>query len=130
VTATFDGICELVLESADAAALVDFYERLGLEVVAREGDRVWFEVGPRCRLGIWTPGEKEHRDRGGAHVHFALSVGRGEIDAVAARLRAIGGDFEGPVEHDGGDRSIYAFDPAGNRLELWDYFEDHAGAPT
>jgi hypothetical protein len=43
-------------------------------------------VGPHCRIGIWTPGEKEHRDRG--------------------------------------DRSIYLFDPEGNRLEIWDYFRE------
>jgi hypothetical protein len=35
---------------------------------------------------------------------------------------------QGPVEHEGGDRSAYFFDPAGNRVELWDYFRDGDGA--
>ena len=33
-------------------------------------------------------------------------------------------EVEGPVEHDGGDRSVYFFDPAGNGVEIWDFFED------
>jgi hypothetical protein len=32
---TFDGICEVVLESTGAAEMVDFYERLGLRMLAR-----------------------------------------------------------------------------------------------
>jgi hypothetical protein len=30
---------------------------------------------------------------------------------------------EGPVEHDGGDRSLYVRDPEGNLVEAWDLFE-------
>lgn len=122
--ASFDGICELVLESSDPPRMVDFYERLGLGVVNREGDRVWLAAGPRSRIGIWPPGEQEHGDRGGVHVHFALSAARGRLDATMAWLREVGWDFEGPVDHDGGDRSVYLTDPEGNRLEVWDYFDD------
>jgi catechol-2,3-dioxygenase len=121
---TFDGICELVLVAEDTERMVAFYEALGLTTLSREDDRVWLAVGPHCRIGIWTPGEKEHRDRGGTHVHFALSATRGRLDAVVAQLRDGRQDFEGPIEHDGGDRSIYLFDPEGNRLEIWDYFRE------
>ena len=34
---------------------------------------------------------------------------------------------QGPVEHPGGDRSLYCEDPAGNVLELWDFFERDKG---
>ena len=68
------GICELVLETEDVEALARFYRELGLELLLEEDDRVWLAAGERCRLGIWPPGEKEHSDRGGRHVHFALSV--------------------------------------------------------
>jgi catechol 2,3-dioxygenase-like lactoylglutathione lyase family enzyme len=68
--AAFDGICELTLESRAPERMVEFYERLGLRRLSREGDR---------------------------------------------------------IVHDGGDRSLYLSDPEGNRLELWDYFDGHAG---
>lgn len=125
---TFSGICELVLETDDVRGLEGFYRELGLDPLLEEGDRVWLAVGKRCRLGIWPPGEKEFSDRGGRHVHFALSVGSDGIDAVSERLRARGVEVEGPVAHDGGDRSAYFFDPAGNRVELWDYFRKGDGA--
>ena len=121
------GICELVLESDDVEGLSSFYRALGLELVLEEGERVWLAVGERCRLGIWPPGEKEFSDRGGRHVHFALSVDQDRLDAEVAGLRERGIAVEGPVEHDGGDRSAYFFDPAGNRVELWDFFRDGEG---
>ena len=123
VEARFDGVCELVLQARDLEGMVSFYAGIGLPALSREGDRVWLDAGGRCRIGIWTPGEKEHEDRGGSHVHFALSVAPGRLEAIAERFGETGWAFEGPIEHDGGDRSIYLFDPAGNRLELWDYFQ-------
>jgi catechol-2,3-dioxygenase len=126
--ARFAGICELVLEAEDPDRMVDFYERLGLQVISREDERTWLEVEPGARIGIWPPGEQEHRDRGGRHVHFALSVDSDTLDLLLEGLRALGTEVEGPVAHDGGDRSVYLFDPAGNRVEVWDYFE-RADAP-
>lgn len=118
-----NGIVELALEAADLDAMVGFYEELGLEVVGREPGRVWLRIGPRARLGIWNGGEKEHRDRGGMHVHFALSVSADALDAAIGALRDSGQEFEGPVARDDGDRSIYLFDPEGNRVELWDVLD-------
>jgi catechol-2,3-dioxygenase len=46
--------------------------------------------------------------------------------AVAARPRGV--EHEGPVEHDGGDRSVYFEDPEGNVVEAWDFFEHGDGA--
>jgi catechol-2,3-dioxygenase len=108
-------------------ALEGFYRRLGLSVLAREPDRVWLAAGERARLGLWSPGAKEHADRGGRHVHFALSAGRGTLERLTLELRDAGIAVEGPVEHDGGDRSIYVSDPEGNRVELWDFFRDGDG---
>jgi catechol-2,3-dioxygenase len=122
------GICELVLETDDVERLRAFYEELGLQTLAEEGDRVWLRVGEHCRLGIWSPGEKEFSDRGGRHVHFAFSVGADGLDALSAQLRERGVEVQGPIEHEGGDRSLYFSDPAGNRVELWDFFRDGDGA--
>jgi catechol-2,3-dioxygenase len=38
------------------------------------------------------------------------------------------GPVRGPVEHPGGDRSIYVDDPAGNVVEVWDFFQREGGA--
>jgi catechol-2,3-dioxygenase len=124
------GICELVLETDDVDGLRSFYEeKLGLRrLLAEDADRVWLRAGKRCRLGIWSPGEKEYSDRGGRHVHFALSVDADELDSSCAQLRELGVEVEGPVEHEGGDRSVYFSDPAGNRVEIWDFFEEGDGA--
>jgi catechol-2,3-dioxygenase len=127
MTTLLGGICELVLETEDPRRLERFYARLGLTVLSREGDRVWLAAGSGSRLGLWTHGPKEHRDRGGRHVHFALSVRSGALDRAAATLAAAGVETSGPVAHEGGDRSLYFFDPEGNRVELWDYFEDGEG---
>jgi catechol-2,3-dioxygenase len=122
------GICELVLETDDVARLTSFYRELGLELVLEEDDRVWLAIGERCRLGIWPPGEQEYKDRGGRHVHFAFSVDRDQLETLTAQLQERGVEVQGPIEHDGGDRSVYFFDPAGNRVELWNFFGDGQGA--
>ncbi|HEU5063064.1 MAG TPA: VOC family protein [Solirubrobacterales bacterium] len=125
---SFGGICELVLETEDVRGLRAFYEELGLEPLLEEGGRAWLAIGESCRLGIWPPGEQEFSDRGGRHVHFALSVDGGQLDSLSRELRRRGVEVQGPVEHEGGDRSAYFFDPAGNRVELWDFFRDGDGA--
>jgi catechol-2,3-dioxygenase len=118
-----DGFAELTLETRDPARLERFYvDALGLDVLAREPDRVWLAAGPTARLGLWTPGEKEFGDRGGQHVHFAFSAAPGRLDALAERLRAHGVAVRGPEQHEGGDRSLYVEDPEGNVVEVWDFF--------
>ena len=123
-----NGICELVLEAQDREHLERFYVELGLTVLSRDADRTWLATGHRSRLGIWTPGAKEHADRGGRHVHFALSVSRDALERITDGLRRRGVAVEGPVGHEGGDRSAYFSDPEGNRVELWDFFRDGNGA--
>ena len=123
-----DGICELTLEARDLDRLAAFYrETFGCATIQRHDDRVWLAAGPRTRLGIWSPGPKEFDDRGGRHVHFALSASPGGLDRAVERLRSRSLGFRGPVEHPGGDRSIYVEDPEGNVVELWDFFRRDEG---
>jgi catechol-2,3-dioxygenase len=122
-------LAELTLETRDLPAMERFYrEVVGLSVLAREDDRIWLAVGENTRLGLWSPGEKEFGDEGGRHVHFAFSASPGRLDDLTGELRQAGVDVHGPVEHDGGDRSIYFRDPAGNVVETWDFFEQGQGA--
>ena len=121
------GFAELTLETRDRDTLERFYtEAFGLEVLSREEERVWLAVGDAGRLGLWTPGEKEFGDEGGRHVHFAFSAGPGTLDSLAERLREHG-PVRGPVEHPGGDRSVYTEDPEGNVVEVWDFFRQGKG---
>ncbi|HEU4974599.1 MAG TPA: VOC family protein [Baekduia sp.] len=122
------GFAELTLEAHDRDVLERFYvDLLGLEVLAREDDRTWLAAGERARLGLWLPGEKEFDDEGGRHVHFAFSAAPGRLDALRERLRHAGVEHRGPVEHPGGDRSLYVEDPEGNVVEVWDFFHRGEG---
>jgi catechol-2,3-dioxygenase len=122
------GLCELTLEARDLDRMQAFYTRcFGLAVLSREEDRVWLACGRRTRLGLWAPGAKEFGDQGGRHVHFAFSAARDSLASILERLHAAGASPTGPVEHAGGDRSIYVEDPEGNVVEVWDYFEDGDG---
>jgi catechol-2,3-dioxygenase len=123
-----DGICELTLEAQDLGLLERFYRDVfGMSVISREDDRIWLACGTHTRLGLWLPGRKEFGDRGGRHVHFALSVAPGTLDRLKARLDEHGVEHRGPVEHDGGDRSLYTEDPEGNVVEVWDFFQRTEG---
>jgi catechol-2,3-dioxygenase len=122
------GFAELTIEVRDLEALERFYRDVfSLRVLAREDDRVWLAAGERARLGLWLPGEKEFGDEGGRHVHFAFSAGPGGLGALVARLEEHGHEYRGPVEHDGGDRSLYVEDLEGNVVEVWDFFERGEG---
>jgi catechol-2,3-dioxygenase len=52
-----------------------------------------------------------------------MSVSSGRLDDLAERAERLGIKSRGPVEHDGGDRSLYVQDPEGNVVEVWDFFE-------
>ena len=117
------GFCEVTLQTQDPAGLARFYEEcFGLHELSRDPKGVWLAVGDSARLGLWEPGAKEFGDRGGAHVHFALSAAPGALEQIAERARSRGLDSRGPVEHAGGDRSLYVTDPEGNVVEVWDHF--------
>ena len=120
---------ELTLQVRDLGALEAFYtDVFGLRVLKREDDRVWLAAGERSRLGLWLPGEKEFGDEGGAHVHYAFSAEPGSLSDIVSRLEDRGIPYRGPVEHPGGDRSIYLSDPESNVVEVWDFFERGEGA--
>lgn len=123
------GFCELTLEACDPEGLALFYQQVfGWEELSRHEDRIWLGCGERARLGLWSPGPKEFGDEGGRHVHFALSIGPGQLEALIRRLQERGVMHRGPVEHEGGDRSVYLKDPEGNVVEAWDFFERGNGA--
>lgn len=123
------GFCELTLEARDPEALARFYQQtFGWEELSRQEDRIWLSCGEQARLGLWSPGQKEFGDEGGRHVHFALSIRPGGLSALVEHLTLRGVKHRGPIEHEGGDRSVYLEDPEGNVVEAWDFFEQGDGA--
>jgi catechol-2,3-dioxygenase len=123
------GFCELTLEAHDPARLAAFYRAVfGWPELSSQEDRIWLACGERARLGLWSRGPKEFGDEGGRHVHFALSVQPGQLDELVRELTAQGVGHKGPIEHEGGDRSLYFEDPEGNVVEAWDFFERGEGA--
>lgn len=129
------GIHEMVLEVQNLEGSTRFYEDIiGLKIIARwEDDRkaVWFDMGDTAALGLWPPetGGAKAIAHGGSHVHFALRIPNGSIDAVQARLHRLGYP-PGRVEFDDGNRSLYIDDPDGNCVELMDAVVDWSGNPV
>ena len=119
------GLFEMTLEVADLAASERFYrEVVGLPVAARWTDErpaVWLGLGREGFLGLWPPetggAAAIHGGRGGAHVHFALRLPLGALDATRERLERFGFEVE-ERDFGHGDRAIYLTDPDGNVLEL------------
>ena len=119
------GLFEMVLEVDDLAASERFYrDVIGLPVVARWSDArpaVWLAIGREGFLGLWPPESGGavalHGGRGGRHVHFALRVPFGALDATRARLESLGFPVE-EQDFGSGNRAIYLDDPDGNVVEL------------
>ena len=79
------GFSELTLQVRDLEALERFYrESFGLEVLAREDDRVWLAAGERARLGCGCPARRSSATRAVRHVHFALAATPGRLDGCAS----------------------------------------------
>jgi glyoxylase I family protein len=131
------GLFELTLEVSDLAVSERFYhDVIGLPVAERWTDErpaVWLALGREGFLGLWPPESGGavaiHGGRGGRHVHFALRVPMGTLDAVMARLESL----RYPVEsHDfgAGNRAVYLDDPDGNVVELTERTTLWDGSPA
>lgn len=122
-------ILETSLYAADLDAAERFYGAvLGLERVARAGDRHVFFRCDRAMLLVFNPAETggapadgalpvpAHGARGPGHVAFAATAAG--LDRWRARLAAAGVAIEADFAWPGGGRSIYVRDPAGNSVEF------------
>jgi hypothetical protein len=96
------GVCEVTLETSGRSALEAFYtSALGPKVLSRESDRTWLACG----------------SRGGSVCGRRARRSSATKAAATCTSRCLGGD-----------RSLYCEDPAGNVLELWDFFHRGEGS--
>jgi catechol-2,3-dioxygenase len=120
----------IVLKVRDAQKSKEFYTRaLGLEVAYedREHGAVFLSYGVKhhdLALFQLATGEAPAASQPGLH-HTAWQVGSfAELQAAHRELGALGIAVESTIEHNV-SRSIYFFDPDGNRVEIYcDMVED------
>lgn len=132
------GLFETTLEVADLETAEHFYaDILGLPVVERWGPErpaIWLDLGNENFLGLWTKqaggAAAIHQGRGGEHVHFALRVPLGTLDAFQLRLERLGIEVEDGWDFGNGNRAIYFDDPDGNVVELTARTTLWGGRPT
>jgi catechol 2,3-dioxygenase-like lactoylglutathione lyase family enzyme len=134
---TTSGLFEMTLEVKDLARAEHFYhDVIGLPLAARWSDArpaVWLALGREGFLGLWPPESGGavaiHGGRGGSHVHFAIRVPYGTLDAVRARLVGLGYPVE-DQDFGAGNRAIYLDDPDGNVVELTERTRLWDGSPA
>lgn len=121
------GIAEVSMRVGDLAAMSAFYEEaVGLEVLRREEDYVFFRVaegygGHTQNLALFAARELDP-ERTTLH-HIALSVSLEDFDRETVRLEGLGLEVD-VTEHAWLHvRSLYFHDPEGNTLELVAYDE-------
>ena len=68
------------------------------------------------------------RGRGFFRRRPYIEAARPTAAEACERLRDHEVSHKGPVEHPGGDRSLYVEDPEGNVVEVWDFFRRREGA--
>ena len=114
----------VVLKVRDAQKAKDFYTRvLGLQVAYEDRQRgmVFLSFGTEhhdLALFQLATGEPPEAARPGVH-HMAWQLGSfAELQAAHRELVELGIPVEATVEHNV-TRSVYFFDPDGNRVELY-----------
>ena len=124
----FDGVLETALyhEPSEREQMERFYaELLGLPVVARWPDGVALRVGAgvlllfdRAGLAQREGPIADHGTRGPGHACLVTDGER--YEAARERVAADGVEITHEHEWDGGGRSFYFRDPAGNLIEVAD----------
>ena len=123
------GVLETALYVNDMERARGFYEEvLGLRPIFADGRLTAYDVGGRSVLLVFQRGASMHATRlpggvipphdGSGPVHYALAIGRDDLQAWEARLAAKGVAIEGRTDWPRGGHSIYFRDPDGHLGEL------------
>jgi predicted enzyme related to lactoylglutathione lyase len=109
------GVGGVFFRSRDPKALLDWYaEHLGVPV---QDDG--YVVFPESRNTVWSPFVEDTDYWPAAKQHMINFTVR-DLDAMLAQLRGAGAEVEEKTEDYEYGRFGWAFDPEGNRFELWE----------
>ena len=111
------GIGGVLFRSEDPGALRDWYaEHLGVPVDA-EGYVVFRRPGDGTTT--WAPFPEDTEYFGDRGNRFMINYRVEDLDAMLAQLREAGVRVDEQVAEHGYGRFGWAYDPEGNRIELW-----------
>ena len=123
-----NGIIETALHVRDLAASIEFYQRLGLEVIAGNERFCALSVAGRDLLLLFLegasnspvdlPGGRIPPHGSSGAIHFAFSIDRSELSAWELFLEGQGIVLESRVEWERGGISLYFRDPDGHLAEI------------
>ena len=112
------GIGGLFFRARDPDALSRWYsEHLGINPMSSESEEVWWQSdGPT----VWSPFPAD-TDYFGPEQAWMINFRVGDLDAMLTQLRDAGAAVDDEVQvMEGIGRFGWAFDPEGNRFELWE----------
>ncbi len=126
------GVLEACLYADDLDAAHRFYAGvLGLEAIARDGDRhLFLRAGDSTMFLVFNPARTAdvHEESAGSIAvpphgatgpgHVAFAVAEADLDEWHSHLSARGITIEREITWPNGGRSLYVRDPAGNSIEL------------
>ena len=110
----------LTLAAVDVEGLIQFYVQV-LEcepVVHRSQIYAEFRL-PGLRLGIFSPRIEHRSEFQGAKGGMSLCLEVTDLEGAIAHLTQLGYPPPGPIHMASHGREIYAYDPADNRLILY-----------
>ena len=121
--ARINKVGHVVLNVRDVAASVKFYsEGLGMEVMAHNQERhiAFLSFGTQHHdIALFkAPEGAERSELGLNHIAMQIEGGEQELGELYGRLVKTGATIDRTTDH-GLTRSVYFFDPDGNRLEIF-----------
>ena len=123
------GFAELTLEARDPEGLARFYARaFGMTGISRERTASGWPPGGVLAWDCGRPGPRSSTTRAGRTCTSPSPSSLARCPLSPSAFGPAGVGVDGPLEHEGGDRSLYARDPEGNVVEAWDLFERAGGS--
>ncbi len=129
--ASINKVGHVVLSVKDVEASMKFYaEALGMDVMLhRDGSAAFLSFGTQHHdIALFkAPEDAEMGKLGLNHIAFQIEGGETELRQLYGRILQHGAQIDYTTDH-GMTRSVYFFDPDGNRLEIFaEAMEPEAG---
>lgn len=111
------GIEEIFLKVRNMEAALEFYHGiLGIPVDKQDEERTYLQMD-RGHLVLQMENHTG-RHQGGGPLHFAMTVGEDEFDAILAKFEGGRVFTRGPYGERGKGRALFMMDPDGNESEI------------